>query len=402
MTLEDLIHDWNRPLPPPGGRRPQLNDETLRDGLQSPSVTDPDISAKRDLLHRISRLGVHGLDLGMPGAGPKALAAVKALMVEVRDHRLPVHPNAAVRTLEADLRPIAEIQQRVGIPLEAGAFLGSSPVRMDVEGWDLGFLVATVRQSISFCRRNHIPVMMVTEDTTRARPEVLKAIYSAAIDEGASAICLSDTCGHATPEGVRNLVGFIKEDVLKGYGHIRLDWHGHNDRGVGVANAIAAFEAGADRLHGSILGIGERCGNVALDQLMMNLILMGYLEADLTDLPGLADRVAELCGFEIPANYPLLGRDAFRTGTGVHAAAIVKALRRGDTELADAVYSGVPAALVNRRQEIEIGPVAGHSNVIYWLESNGHDTSPERIERILGKAKQSSRVLTDDEIRALL
>ncbi|HJV22111.1 MAG TPA: LeuA family protein, partial [Holophagaceae bacterium] len=377
MTLEDLIHDWNRPLPPPQGRRPQLNDETLRDGLQSPSVTDPDIAAKRDLLHRISRLGVHGLDLGMPGAGPKALAAVKALMVEVRDHRLPVHPNAAVRTLETDLRPIAEIQQRVGIPLEAGAFLGSSPVRMDVEGWDLAFLVATVKQAIAFCRRNQIPVMMVTEDTTRARPEVLRAIYGAAIDEGASAICLSDTCGHATPEGVRNLVRFIKEDVLKGHEDIRLDWHGHNDRGVGVANAIAAFEAGADRLHGSILGIGERCGNVALDQLMMNLILMGYLEADLTDLPGLADRVAELCGFEIPANYPLLGRDAFRTGTGVHAAAIVKALRRGDTELADAVYSGVPAALVNRRQEIEIGPVAGHSNVIYWLESNGHDTSPE-------------------------
>ncbi|HJV90261.1 MAG TPA: LeuA family protein [Holophagaceae bacterium] len=402
MTLEDLIHDWNRPLPPPQGRRPQLNDETLRDGLQSPSVTDPDIAAKRDLLHRISRLGVHGLDLGMPGAGPKALAAVKALMVEVRDHRLPVHPNAAVRTLETDLRPIAEIQQRVGIPLEAGAFLGSSPVRMDVEGWDLAFLVATVKQAMAFCRRNQIPVMMVTEDTTRARPEVLKAIYTAAIEEGASAICLSDTCGHATPEGVRNLVRFIKEDVLKGHPHIRLDWHGHNDRGVGVANAIAAFEAGADRLHGSILGIGERCGNVALDQLMMNLILMGYLEADLTDLPGLADRVAELCGFEIPANYPLLGRDAFRTGTGVHAAAIVKALRRGDTELADAVYSGVPAALVNRRQEIEIGPVAGHSNVIYWLESNGHDTSPERIERILGKAKQSNRVLTDDEIRALL
>ena len=402
MTLEDLIHDWNRPQTAPTERRPLLYDETLRDGLQSPSVTDPDIAAKRDLLHRLSRLGLHSVDLGMPGAGPKSVAAVKALMVEIRDHRLPVKPSAAVRTVEQDLRPLAEIQQRVGLPIEAGAFLGSSPVRMDVEGWDLDFLVSTVRQAVGFCRRNQIPVMMVTEDTTRARPEVLKAIYRAALDEGATSICLSDTCGHATPEGVRNLVGFVRSEILAGFQGIRLDWHGHNDRGLGLANAVAAFEAGADRLHGSILGIGERCGNVALDQLMMNLILMGYWDGDLTDLPALADRVAELCGFEIPANYPMLGRDAFRTGTGVHAAAIVKALRRGDTELADAVYSGVPAALVNRRQEIEIGPVAGHSNVVYWLEINGHDTSPERIERILAKAKQGNRVLTDDEIRAML
>ena len=398
MTLEELINDWNGP-PPAGARLPQLNDETLRDGLQSPSVRDPDIPEKRDLIHRLARLGVDALDLGMPGAGPKSLAAVKALMVEIRDHRLPVSPNTAVRTLEADLAQVAEIQQRVGIPLEAGAFLGSSPVRMDVEGWDLAFLVTTARRAVAFCRRHQVPVMMVTEDSTRARPEVLKAIYQAALDEGAQSICLSDTCGHATPDGVRRLVRFIRDEVVQGR-PVRIDWHGHNDRGLGVANAIAAFEAGADRLHGTLLGIGERCGNVALDQLMMNLHLMGYPKGDLSDLPALAERVAELCGVEIPANYPVLGRDAFRTGTGVHAAAIVKALHRGDVELADAVYSGVPAALVGRRQEIEIGPMAGHSNVVYWLELNGYDAIPERVDRILHLAKQSARILTDAEIRS--
>ena len=398
MTLDELINDWNG-LPPAGDRVPQLNDETLRDGLQSPSVRDPDIPAKRDLIHRLARLGVDAIDLGMPGAGPKSLAAVKALMVEIRDHRLPVSPNSAVRTLEADLAQVAEIQQRVGIPLEAGAFLGSSPVRMDVEGWDLAFLVTTARRAVAFCRRHQVPVMMVTEDSTRARPDVLKAIYQAAMDEGAQSICLSDTCGHATPAGVRRLVRFIRDEVVRDR-PVRIDWHGHNDRGLGVANAIAAFEAGADRLHGTILGIGERCGNVALDQLMMNLHLMGYPKGDLSDLPALAERVAELCGIEIPANYPVLGRDAFRTGTGVHAAAIVKALHRGDVELADAVYSGVPAALVGRRQEIEIGPMAGHSNVVYWLEMNGYDTIPERVDRILHLAKQSVRILTDGEIRS--
>ncbi|MBK9796068.1 MAG: 2-isopropylmalate synthase [Holophagaceae bacterium] len=400
MTLDELINDWNG-LPSKDARIPLLNDETLRDGLQSPSVRDPDIAAKRDLTHRLARLGVDAVNLGMPGAGPKALAAVRALVVEIRDHRLPLSPNVAVRTLEADLVQVAEIQQRSGVPLEAGAFLGSSPIRMDVEGWDLSFLVDTARKAVAFCQRHEVPVMMVTEDSTRARPEVLKAIYGAALDEGAQSICLSDTCGHATPYGVRRLVKFIKEEVVKDRS-VRIDWHGHNDRGLGVANAIAAFEAGADRLHGSILGIGERCGNVALDQLMINLHLMGFPKGDLSDLPALAELVAELCDVEIPANYPVLGRDAFRTGTGVHAAAIVKALHRGDVELADAVYSGVPAALVGRRQEIEIGPLAGHSNVVYWLEMNGYDPSPDRVDRILKVAKNSARILSELEIRSAL
>ena len=400
MTLDDLINDWNGP-PSDAGRVPLLNDETLRDGLQSPSVRDPEIADKRDLTHRLARLGVDALNLGCPGAGPKALAAVRALMVEIRDHRLPLSPNVAVRTLESDLEQVAEIQQRAGLPLEAGAFLGSSPVRMDVEGWDLAFLVDTARQAVAFCHRHQVPVMMVTEDTTRARPEVLKAIYTAAMDEGASSICLSDTCGHATPDGVRRLVRFIREEVV-GTRPVRIDWHGHNDRGLALANAIAAFEAGADRLHGTILGIGERCGNVALDQLMINLHLMGFPKGNLTHLPALASRVAELCGTTIPANYPVLGRDAFRTGTGVHAAAIAKALHRGDVELADAVYSGVPAALVGRRQEIEIGPMAGHSNVIFWLELNGFDPNPARVERILRAAKDSPRILTEAEIRSVL
>lgn len=400
MTLDELINDWNG-LPSKDARVPRLNDETLRDGLQSPSVRDPGIAAKRDLTHRLARLGVDAVNLGMPGAGPKALAAVRALAVEIRDHRLPIAPNVAVRTLEADLIQVAEIQQRSGMPLEAGAFLGSSPIRMDVEGWDLAFLVATARSAIAFCHRHEVPVMMVTEDTTRARPEVLQAIYGAALDEGAQSICLSDTCGHATPDGVRRLLRFVKEEIVKDR-TVRIDWHGHNDRGLGVANAIAAFEAGADRLHGSILGIGERCGNVALDQLMINLHLMGFSKGDLSDLPALAAQVAELCDVEIPTNYPVLGRDAFRTGTGVHAAAIVKALHRGDVELADAVYSGVPAALVGRRQEIEIGPLAGHSNVIYWLEMNGYDPNPTRVERILQIAKNSPRILDEAEIRAVI
>lgn len=400
MVLPDLVHDWNHEGSSPD-RRPLIHDETLRDGLQSPSVLDPELPAKRDLLHRLARLGVHAVNLGMPGAGPKALASVKALLTEIRDHRLPLTPTVAVRTVEADLKEVAEVQQRVGLPLEAGAFLGSSSVRMDAEGWDLAHLVELARNAVAFCRRQQVPVMLVTEDTTRARPEHLKAIYQAALDEGAVGICLADTCGHATPHGVRQLVGFVRREILKDR-PLRLDWHGHNDRGLALANALAAFDAGADRLHATVLGIGERCGNVALDQLLVNLALMDLWEEDLTDLPALGDRVAQLCGFQIPANSPILGRDAFRTGTGIHAAAIVKALHRGDVGLADLVYSAVPAALVGRRQEIEIGPVAGHHNVAYWLEMNGYDSNSERLERVLALAKRSRRILSEEEIRSVL
>lgn len=400
MVLPDLVHDWNAEARPEG-RHPLIHDETLRDGLQSPSVLDPELPAKRDLLHRLARLGIHAVNLGMPGAGPKAHAGVKALLSEIRDHRLPLTPTVAVRTLEADLRLVAEIQQRVGLPLEAGAFLGSSAVRMDAEGWDLDHLVRLAREALAFCRREQVPVMLVTEDTTRARPEHLKAIYRVALEEGAGGICLADTCGHATPSGVQRLIAFIRGEVLQGR-KLRVDWHGHNDRGLGLANALAAFEAGADRLHATVLGIGERCGNVPLDQLLVNFALMGLWDGELFDLSALGERVAQLCGVSVPANYPVLGRDAFRTGTGVHAAAIVKALHRGDVALADLVYSAVPAARLGRRQEIEIGPVAGHHNVTFWLERNGYDPSPERVERILDLAKRSRRILTEEEIRAAL
>lgn len=400
MVLPDLVHDWNAEAPA-SGRMPLIHDETLRDGLQSPSVTDPELAAKRDLLHRLARLGVHAVNLGMPGAGPKALAGVKALLSEIRDHRLPLSPTVAVRTLEADLSLVAEIQQRVGLPLEAGAFLGSSAVRMDAEGWDLTHLVDLARTAVAFCRREQVPVMLVTEDTTRARPEHLQAIYGAALEEGAQGICLADTCGHATPQGARRLVEFVRREIL-GVRPIRLDWHGHNDRGLGLANALAAFEAGVDRLHATVLGIGERCGNVPLDQLLTNLALMDLWDGELIDLPALGERVAQLCGMAVPANYPVLGRDAFRTGTGVHAAAIVKALHRGDVGLADLVYSAVPAARLGRRQEIEIGPVAGHHNVTFWLERNGYDPSPDRVERILALAKRSRRILGEEEIRSVL
>ncbi len=397
----ELIYDWNKTTQPTIEHHLILHDETLRDGLQSPSIKLPDIHGKIEILHHLVGLGIHSIDLGMPASSAKEFADVHALLTEIRDQRLPIRAVAAARTLIGDLSKLAELQQLVGVPIEAAAFLGSSPIRMTVEDWSLDFLVEKVRQTGIFCRQQEISLNLITEDTTRAKPETITAIYSTALDEGAAAICAADTCGHATPRGARTLITFIRDTIIKNH-PVRLDWHGHNDRGLGLANAIAAFDAGADCLHGTLLGIGERCGNVALDQILVNLALKGYWDQSMHTLAKAMARSSEILHMEIPFLYPVFGRDAFRTGTGVHAAAIVKALQRDDKSWADIIYSGVPATMVGRHQEIEVGPIAGHSNVHFWLNAHGYEDKPEYVELILQHAKKGDHILSDAEIKQML
>jgi 2-isopropylmalate synthase len=177
-----------------------------------------------------------------------------------------------------------------------------------------------------------------------------------------------------------------------------VDWHGHSDRGLGVANSLAAFEAGADQAHGTALGLGERVGNTPMDQLLVNLKLLGAIDRDLSRLKEYCEAVSEAAGVPIPPNYPVVGADAFRTATGVHAAAVIKAFRKQDVELANQVYSGVPSHWFGMEQKIEIGPMSGKSNVLFWLEKRGIAPSDELVERIFDRAKRADRVLTDAEI----
>jgi 2-isopropylmalate synthase len=407
MEPQDLIYDWNAvegTFDWSSIGDIQLDDETLRDGLQNPSVVDPPIHDKVRLLHLMDEMGIDTADIGLPGAGPRAVADVTALAREIRDAGLNIEANCAARTVVADVRPIVEISQSVGIPIEACTFIGSSPVRQYAEGWTLDRILEVSEEAVTFAVREEIPVMFVTEDTTRARPEDLKAIYSKAIEWGARRLCLADTVGHATPQGVEKLVRFVIEEIVEPSGEdVGVDWHGHRDRGLGLANAFAAMRAGATRIHGTAVGIGERVGNVEMDLLLVNMHLMGIREGDLTALPEYCRMAYEAC--EVPMNhrYPVLGRDAFRTGTGVHAAAIVKAEAKGDTWLADLVYSGVPASMVGRMQEIEIGPMSGLSNVKYWLRSRGYDHEDEGLcRKIFDRAKSTDRTLTDEEIERVI
>jgi len=408
MKTSDLIYDWNQ-VQPAVPRIPGtvlLNDESLRDGLQSPSVRDPSIEEKIQILHLMEALGINSLDLGLPGAGQRAVEHVEALAHEIVNHKLKIRANCAARTHENDIRPIAEIAQRTGMNIVAATFLGSSPIRRYTENWSEDFLLRTTEKAVKYAVLLGLEVMYVTEDTTRCDPEMVKRLYSTAINHGARAIVICDTAGHVTPMGAHALVAFVQNEVVKASGErIRVDWHGHCDRGLAVANAIAALLAGADCVHACALGIGERVGNTQMDQMLVNLKLMNvppWGGQDLTKLKDYCEAVSKATGVPIPPNYPVVGEDAFRTATGVHAAAVIKAYKKHDTELADAVYSGVPAQLFGLEQIIDIGPMSGKSNVLFWMERHGIPADDEVVERIYKRAKASDHTLSHAEVMACL
>jgi isopropylmalate/homocitrate/citramalate synthase len=403
-TRSEYVYDWNQASTPaiPPDTIVLLDDETLRDGLQNPSVHDPTIEEKIEILHLMESLGIESVNIGLPGAGPRAAAHTEALAREIATHRMKIRPNCAARTVEADIRPIAEISQRVGIAIEAATFLGSSPIRRLVEDWTVDHLERTTEKAVKFAVAHGLPSMYVTEDTIRTDRDTVKRLYSTAIGNGARAVVFCDTVGHATPQGAHNLIRFAVDEIIKPSGEkIRIDWHGHNDRGLAVANSLAAIAAGANQIHAAANSLGERVGNTPMELMLVNLRLMGLIDRDLSRLKAYCEKVASATRTTIPPNYPVVGHDAFRTATGVHAAAIVKAFHSKNPGLADVVYSGVPSHLFGLEQIIEIGPMSGKSNVLFWLERHEIPATDALVNRIFDAAKQSARVLTDHEIESL-
>ena len=402
-NTHELIYDWNLvDAPEKPKQRIMVTDETLRDGLQSPSVIQPEIQDKVYLLYLMNDLGVDTADLGLCGAGEKFKYHVTVLAKEIVNQKMPIQPQSAARSVISDIAPIVDVSEEVGVPIEAAIFVGTSPIRQYAEGWDLNFLLKQTEESVSFAVKNGIPVMFVTEDTIRAQPETLRQVYTASIRAGANRICASDTVGHITPHGVHALITFLRKMVDEIDPSVGIDWHGHKDRGLDVINSLAAIEAGADRVHACGLGIGERSGNTAMEILLVNLNLLGWANRDLTKLPEYCEVISETCGAVIPFNYPIVGADSFRTATGVHAAAIAKALSRNDEWLAEHVYCGVPSSMVGREHSIEIGPMSGEHNVRFFLRKNKIEENPAYVTKILEVAKRSNRLLTDEDVRRIV
>jgi len=412
MEERDFIYDWNKigyEINRDESQHPHelwFDDETLRDGLQSPSARNPTIKEKIELLDYMEKLGIQKVDLGLPGAGPFHVEHIDEMLSHIGENDFQIRPGCAVRTVVSDIEPLVDLQAKHERQIQASAFLGTSPIRQFAEGWDMERILSTAESAVTFAVDNDIPVMFVTEDTTRSKPEEIKQVYSRAIELGADRICVCDTCGHVTPNGVRKLLNFIQEEVIPDSGvkrrDVELNWHGHQDRGLGVANNLAAYEAGADVIHGTALGVGERAGNAALDQTLVNLSLMGVIENDLTSLNQYMKKAHEFIDVALPHNYPVFGEDAFETGTGVHASAVIKAMKKGDSWLADRVYSGVPAGDFGLQQVIRIGHMSGRSNVIHWLERNGYEVKDDLIEYMFEKAKGQRKMMSDKEVHSAI
>tara|TARA_B100000287_G_scaffold418534_1_gene455629 strand:- start:3052 stop:4329 length:1278 start_codon:yes stop_codon:yes gene_type:complete len=404
----DLIYDWNDigyDIGRDESNHPHelwFDDETLRDGLQSPSARNPPIEQKLELIDYMERLGIQKVDLGLPGAGPFHVDHIDAMLSHMGDNEYQIRPGCAVRTVVADIEPLVDLQAKHERQIQASAFLGTSPIRQFAENWTMDRILSTAESAVTFAVDNDIPVMFVTEDTTRSKPQEIKEVYSRAIELGADRICVCDTCGHVTPNGVRKLLGFIQDEVIPDSGvkrsDIEVNWHGHQDRGLGVANNLAAYEAGADVIHGTALGVGERAGNAPLDQTLVNLSLMGVIKNDLTSLNEYMQKAHDYVEVALPHNYPVFGEDAFETGTGVHASAVIKAMKKGDSWLADRVYSGVPAGDFGLQQVIRIGHMSGRSNVIHWLERNGYEAEDDLVAHMFEVAKSKRRMMSDEEV----
>jgi 2-isopropylmalate synthase len=401
---ESLIADWNRACAPVApSAKISVHDETLRDGLQSVSVAQPSLDDKLELLNLMAGVGVDTACLGMPVTSATAQAHVLRLVAEIAAGRLDVGATCAARTTPADIGVVADIAQETGMAMSVMAFIGISRIRMLSEGWSVESVTAAARDAVAFARREGIGICIVTEDTTRTSLDVTIDVYAAALEAGADRICVCDTVGYATPWSAAALVSQLRLGLARrGFPEVGIDWHGHNDRGLALANALAAASAGADRLHGTALGIGERAGNTAIEQLLPNLRDLGWRDGDLALLPRYCEQASRSCGVGIPGTQPFAGQDVFSSMAGVHASAIRKAEQIGGGWLAERVYSGIPAAAVGRAQNIEIGPASGRANILAWLGVHGIPPVPALVDQIRRAAADAGQVLTDQQLMAIV
>lgn len=401
----DISFNWNRGpagLPAPGkARSGTVFDETLRDGIQAAEVITPPLERKLRIVDHMANCGIGSADLGFPGSGEQAASECKRIAEYIVSSGYPIAQGYAGRTHPADIAAIREIAQVAGSCVEAYAFIGVSPIRQYVEGWDLKRIAHSVRSAAADCMRDKLQFVLVLEDALRCTPEILAQVYEMAIDAGVRRLTLCDTVGVATPAGTAAILSWSAA-YFGGRRHaIGFEWHGHNDRGLAVANSLTALASGCERVHGTMLGVGERAGNASLDQIIINSYLEGAHGYDLKALRRYCEYVSYSLGTEIPGNYPAMGSDVFKTSAGVHAAAILKAHQKGELLLKDTVYSSIAASLLGREQEVMIDSSSGASNVKYWSFTRGIELDDAKVEKVLAAAKMSSCPLSDDQIKQI-
>jgi 2-isopropylmalate synthase len=406
MTLPDdspsAPFDWNTPTV---RRQPiEVGDVTLSEGLLSPSVVDPSQPDKRRLLSLMPVLGLRAVSLGHPGLGVRQFSTVLNLARELMLAQWELDASCVARASVKDVASALDVRERSGLDVEVAVTLAVSPIQMEAEGLSAARLRDAAEASIAFAVRAGARVVAVLDDASRTPPEQLAPVLRDVAALGASAVRLADSAGRATPDATRALVRFVSEHLRTRTGRpVRLDWVGQNDRGLALANAMAAVDAGVDRVFASALGLGSRSGITPMELLLTNLRVNGLWSHSLRTVVEYCESAATAFGIAIAPSSPLIGSDAFRTGSGAHATALVKALRAGDPWLADNVISGVPAGLLGLENRVDISPVSGLSNVRWWLARHGYDASDQVLTReLLLAVKQTQRAATDDELHELV
>ncbi|MFI9422205.1 LeuA family protein [Streptomyces achromogenes] len=396
-NIGDILFTWNERLP--AGTSVEIEDDTLRDGLQASFIRKPTVEEKAELFRMSAGIGARHAVVGFPASSPAEFSDSRRLLSVIRDDGLPLMPWFLGRAVREDLEPMLRLRDHFGADVGAAFFIGTSPIRRHVEKWDMAQIMERITGTMEYLEKVGLPFSFSVEDASRTPPDELRDMVELAVRYSAYSIAVCDTVGESTPAGVHRLVGFVKSLIKDRGSHVKILWHGHNDRGLGLANSIAAVEAGADIVGGAFLGIGERSGNTALEQVIMYLYQNGVGNFDVKNLIPYLKKLSAATEFPIPVNMPLVGQQAFATCTGTHAAAVLKAAEIG-TDFEDYVFSSIPASELGAVQDIGVGPTSGMANATYVLRKGNMDSSEGTAEALLAHAKTQHRLMYEDEIVA--
>jgi 2-isopropylmalate synthase len=376
---ESLIHKWNpdTEILKRLYQEALVVDETLRDGLQGYLNRQPSIEEKIQFLEMMHSLGITDLALGFPAGNPGDMPDLARHIIQ---RKFQFNPYALARIVESDIDAIDEIAQETGLSIAVMLFVGSSPIRAFVEGWDFKEKGLQVEKMIKYAHSKSLEVIFATEDTTQSQHETIERLYKTALDQGVKRLLIADTVGAAEPNDVRVIINYFKNEIMNGFSGIELDWHGHNDLGLAVANSLQAIQSGVKRVHGTVRGIGERAGNAALEQLIYNMYKHGNNRYNLQELRTYDRLVSDSTSEgDLSPRQPIVGDKIFTTRSGIHTSAILAALELGGPELADLIYSSVSAGALGREQEFELNEYSGSAGVKHELAKLPDIAIPEEL-----------------------
>jgi 2-isopropylmalate synthase len=385
--------------------RVAIDDETWRDGMQGTHLSvHPGTEQRQRYIESAARHGyIDHLDIGFPASGPQQRRQLIEIINFSQRERLGVTFSAAGRAAaRGDVEAVDTVAQSTGVPVEADLFFDVSSLRAKVEGWDREEMIRKVAENIKFAKEHGLPVMFVPERASVTHPDELFEACRIAAEAGADRIAIADTTGVLTPSATRNLFRGFFATVGLDHPDVAVDFHEHNDLGMGTANCVVAAEEGVERLHATARGIGERAGNVALEQLLVVLNLEGFRNTDTRQLQEYTKMAAELLSVPIQSHEPLVGEESTATASGVHASTYGKSSSENQRDLPP-IYFAVPPSDIGLEPHVKIGPMSGMANVHGFCREVGVDGITDAdAQKLLSVAKERWALLSKEDVLGIL